>query len=88
MELPGSDLVEEWLADLQRGEMSIASLLVSIGRPRLVACGMKVPQPLVSDPETTLYEILAAEHGDDAHSRYNALIRTLVSYERALECAS
>ncbi|MCX7825142.1 MAG: hypothetical protein N2689_06250, partial [Verrucomicrobiae bacterium] len=32
-----------------------------------------------------LYQMLAAVHGNAAHSQYNALIRLLVSFERALE---
>jgi len=32
-----------------------------------------------------LYELLAAEYSDAAHSRYNALIRQLVSFEQAVE---
>lgn len=32
----------------------------------------------------TLYRLLATEHGNGAHSRYNALIRSLVSFERAV----
>ena len=35
-----------------------------------------------------LYELLAQEDPDSAHSRYNALIRKLVSFERAAECVS
>jgi hypothetical protein len=38
-------------------------------------------------PEHALYEALQREDSDSAHSRYNALIRRLVSFERALECA-
>ena len=34
-------------------------------------------------PEDRLYEKLAAQHGNAAHSRYNALIRRLVSFEHA-----
>jgi hypothetical protein len=30
-----------------------------------------------------LYEVLSEQYGDAAHSRYNALIRRLVSFERA-----
>jgi hypothetical protein len=29
--------------------------------------------------------LLGREHGNEAHSRYNALLRELVSFERALE---
>jgi hypothetical protein len=32
-----------------------------------------------------LYALLGHEHGKEAHSRYNALLRELVSFERALE---
>jgi hypothetical protein len=33
--------------------------------------------------EQRLYELLAERHGDAAQSRYNALVRRLVSFERA-----
>lgn len=32
-----------------------------------------------------LYALLGREHGNEAHNRYNALLRELVSFERALE---
>ncbi len=86
--LPGADLVETGLADLGRGVESIPSLLVLIGAPRLRGLGLEVPETPLSRPEHRLYEVLADTHGDGAHSRYNALIRTLVSFERAMECAS
>ncbi|MEX2117165.1 MAG: hypothetical protein WEB37_09765 [Bacteroidota bacterium] len=38
------------------------------------------------NPEHLLYDLLHREDPDSAHSRYNALIRTLVSFERAAEC--
>jgi hypothetical protein len=38
------------------------------------------------NPEHRLYLRLAADDSDSAHSRYNALIRRLVSFERALAC--
>ncbi|MEO5575495.1 MAG: hypothetical protein ABIR67_12430 [Gaiellaceae bacterium] len=63
------------------------ALLVSIGASRLSAVGVDVPAPIGS-AELRLYELLRGEHGDDAHGRYNALIRRLVSFERAAECAS
>jgi hypothetical protein len=37
----------------------------------------------VREPEHRLYAALAAENPGAAHSRYNALIRRLVSFERA-----
>jgi hypothetical protein len=85
--LPGEDLVARGLADLRAGVESADALLVSIGAPRLTALGFDVPAPLDS-AEHRLYELLRAEDGDAAHSRYNALVRRLVSFERAAECAS
>lgn len=85
--LPGGDLVDAGIRDLERGVESVEALLVSIGARRLAQLGLRVPPPLPS-PEHRLYQRLAREDGDDAHSRYNALVRRLVSFERAAECAS
>jgi hypothetical protein len=85
--LPGADLVERGLADLAAGVESIEALLVSIGAPRLCALGFPVERPL-ADPERRLYDRLAAADPDAAHGRYNALVRRLVSFERAAECVN
>jgi hypothetical protein len=85
-ELPGADLVQRGLEDLAAGVESVESLLVSIGAPRLTGLGVAVDNPFPS-PEHRLYELLSREEPASAHSRYNALIRRLVSYERAAECA-
>lgn len=66
----------------------MASLLVLIGAERLSRIGLSIPPAAVADPEHRLYALLAAEGSDSAHSRYNALIRQLVSVERAAECAA
>ena len=84
--LPGADLIRAGLDDAAAGRVTAASLLVAIGAPRLRRAGLAVPDLPVSDPEHSLYELLAADDSDAAHSRYNALIRRLVSFERALEC--
>ena len=85
--LPGADLIERGTADLDRGVESIESLLVSIGALRLSQLGLRLATPLPT-PEHRLYELLASEDPDSAHSRYNSLVRRLVSFERAAECAS
>jgi hypothetical protein len=86
-ELPGAELVEAGLRDLAEGVESSEALLVSIGAPRLARLGYAVAAAFDS-PEKRLYEKLRAEDPDAAHSRYNALVRRLVSFERAAECAS
>ena len=85
--LPGAELIEEGLRDLSSGRESIPALLVSIGAPRLRRCGVPVEDPIRS-AEHRLYRLLQLSEPDSAHARYNALIRRLVSFERALECAS
>jgi hypothetical protein len=85
-DLPGADLVERGIEDLERGVESAEALLVSVGAPRLASLGLRIPDPL-PDPERRLYLMLSGSDSDSAHSRYNALIRRLVSFERAAECA-
>lgn len=84
--LPGGDLIDKGLADLARNEETVESLLVSIGSPKLRALGLQLPPPF-ENPEHRLYALLGQDHGDNAHGQYNALVRLLVSYERALSCA-
>jgi hypothetical protein len=84
-DLPGWDLVDKGLADRKQGLSSIEALLVSIGSPRLAQLGFDVPSP-IPGAERMLYERLHAEDADSAHARYNALVRRLVSFERAAAC--
>lgn len=84
--LPGEELIQAGIDDLREGRRTVAAWLVSIGAPRLRAGGIVVPEPL-EDAEHGLYELLSREDPDAAHGRYNALLRRLVSYERALPCA-
>lgn len=86
--LPGEDLIEEGVKDLHAQRETVAGLLVAIGSPRLRRLGIELPDILPENPEDRLYELLAKDEPDSAHSRYNALIRRLVSYERAAECVS
>ena len=85
-DLPGHDLIEQGLTDLAAGAETAAALLVSIGAPRLRELGLELPAP-IPDCEHRLYELLRRTDPDSAHSRYNSLIRRLVSFERALACA-
>ncbi len=84
--LPGGRLVAKGLDDLANGRESVEALLVASGRPRLERLGLAVP--IVESPEHRLYELLARSDPDSAHSRYNALLRRLISFERAAECVA
>lgn len=84
---PGGDLIEAGLHDLAASRSTLAADLVLIGGPRLRRLGIAVPIDQPAGAEHRLYLRLAAEDGRTAHSRYNALIRRLVSFERAAECA-
>jgi hypothetical protein len=84
-DLPGGDIIAIGLDDLHSGAETVAALLVSIGAPRLRRLGFVIPRT-IADPEQRLYALLTRDHSAAAHSRYNALIRRLVSFERAAEC--
>src|SRR5579871_4081189 len=86
--LPGHDLITQGLADLAQQAETIPALLVVIGAPRLRRAGISIPSHTVTNPEIALYQKLAESDPDSAHSRYNSLIRKLVSFERAVECAA
>ena len=84
--LPGEELLREGLADFQSGRCTIPACLVSMARPRLRRAGLITEGGAGSfpEPERQLYHLLGQE-GGDAYSRYNALVRELVSFEQALD---
>ena len=84
--LPGAELIEAGLIDLSEDRETVAALLVAIGAPRLRRLGIELPTTLPENPEHRLYDLLSKDEPDSAHSRYNAFIRRLVSFERAAEC--
>lgn len=86
-DLPGAELVAQGLADIRDGRETVPALLVAIEAPRLRRLGIVVPES-VAGPEHRLYALLARTEGDAAHGRLNALVRRLVSFERAAESAA
>lgn len=85
---PGEELIEEGIVDLVQGRETICSLLVLIGAPRLRRLGLPIPESTIALPEHRLYLKLRDLNPDASHSQYNALIRRLVSFERAAECGT
>jgi len=85
--LPGGDLLMEGLRDLHAGADTAAALLVEIGRPRLAAAGVEIPEGNTNRPdaELRLYARLIADGVADPYAAYNALLRRMGSCEAALE---
>jgi len=84
-ELPGGSVVKEGLDNLAKKQNTIPAQLLLVGGPRLRSLGLNIPSP-PDPPEHLLYHLLWTSDPNAAHSRYNALIRLLVSFERAAEC--
>jgi hypothetical protein len=82
--LPGETLVRQGIADLRSGRRTIDACAVDTARIRLRGDGLRweTPGPPSAEPELELYDLLRRE-GGDAYSRYNAILRELVSFEAA-----
>jgi len=87
-ELPGNDLFSQGVADLRSSRKTPQALLVSLARTRLMTAGLDVPIGFGDSPAHELYDLLAADHADSAHGRYNALLLRMASFARAAEHAT
>ena len=60
---------------------------MAVGAPRLRGIGLEIPDApgCPECPELALYAAIGEREAGNTHSRYNALIRRLVSFERAME---
>jgi hypothetical protein len=83
--LPGGEILEPGLRDLEAGVRSVSALLLLIAAPRLARRGIPIPKELSPLPEHELYDLLVAEHGPEAYRLYQSLLRRLVSLENALD---
>lgn len=87
LDLPGGDLVEQGLKDLEKSSLTIPALLICIAKTRLENAGLSTPKisnfPI--EPELMLYSLILQENIADPYSYYNSLIRRLISFEQALE---
>ena len=85
--LPGAALVEKGIADLERGEVSVASLLVTVAAERLETLGVLRAGLATGSVEAplALYARLGQSEALDPYSTYNALLRELSSFVHALE---
>jgi hypothetical protein len=85
--LPGGEILDQGLRDLEAGVKSVAALLVRVGAPRLAQNGIHIPAgfTLTQLPEHELYDLLVAQHGPEAYRHYRSLTRRLVSLENAFD---
>jgi hypothetical protein len=85
--LPGEGLVREGLADFTSGRHTVPACLVAMAYSRFQSAGLLasgLSPSWADEPELLLYRLLR-QQGADAYSRYNSLVRELVSFESALD---
>lgn len=83
--LPGEVSIRKGFEDFAAGRSTLEALLVQVASFRLRRAGLPLPGPIDPDADYKLFELLREMHGESALSQYNAWIRQLVSFERALE---
>ena len=88
MDLPGADIVERGLGDLDAGRDTPEAALISMAAPRLRALGLAVTGSAESEAGHRLYHLLSEADRASAHSRYNALVGSMASFARAAEHAT
>jgi len=83
--LPGYEIIAPGYEDLKQNRETVGALLLSMSRPNLERMGIFLPA-VIQEPDVKLYRFLQKEHDDNAHSRYNSLIRLLISFEKTIPC--
>jgi hypothetical protein len=81
--LPGGEILDAGLADLDRQAETVESLLVSLAAPRLRREGVPLPREVHREPEERLYRLLEDMAGGLAHARYLAYLRQASSFADA-----
>ena len=86
--LPGEDLIRQGIADRKSGVRSEEACLVEMAEPRLIKAGLLKdgvgPSEQDEGSELFLYSLLM-RFGNQAYSKYSALLRQLTSFEHALD---
>lgn len=86
--LPGAEIVAAGLEDLIAGRDTSSADAVLMAAQRLREAGFEIPPDRRAGAAAhRLYGKLAAEDPVTAHSRYNAIVRRIVSFARAAEHA-
>lgn len=83
--LPGAEIVRPGLADLRDGRDTIEGNAVLMAATRLRLAGLPVPEGDGAGAGHRLYVLLDESDPVGAYSRYNAIIRRIVSFARSVE---
>lgn len=88
--LPGAEIALPGMEDLRAGRDTVDAAAVLVAATRLRRAGFDVPsgRDLPSEPGHHLFELLVDGEALDPHSRYNAILRRIDSFARALEGAA
>lgn len=88
--LPGAEIALPGVEDLQAGRDTVDAAAVLVAATRLRRAGFEVPEGRrrPGEPGHHLFELLVEGEALDPHSRYNAILRRIDSFARALEGAA
>lgn len=84
--LPGAKLILQGLTDVAKRSTTLTACLIEIAHTRFIRASL-LPEDrarFITEPELCLYRLLCSQC-DDAYSKYNSLIRELISFENALD---
>lgn len=79
-ELPGAAIGLPGIADLKAGRETVNALAVRAAAGRLGLRDLVAEAEGEEPAAHRLYRLLSSELGDDAHSRYNAILARVVSF--------
>lgn len=85
--LPGAEIVLPGIEDLEAGRESVNALAVAAAAAKLGVSDLVSDVDAEEPAAHRLYRLLNDELGDAAHSRYNAILRRVVSFARAADHA-
>ncbi len=88
--LPGAEIALPGVEDLEAGRDTVDAAAVLVAATRLRQAGFDVPEgpAMQGEPGHHLFRMLVDAETPGPHSRYNAILRRIDSFARALEGAA
>lgn len=90
LDFPGAEIVLPGVEDLARDRDTVDAAAVLVAATKLRNAGLNVPERTSTseEPGHHLFQLLLDGDVLDPHSRYNAILRRVDSFARALERAA